>query len=250
MDKGYVNLTVDNGIGNIVFFHPASNSMPSGLLKNLSETIERADSDDRVKVIVIKSVGRTFCAGASFDELMSLNDFDTAVSFFMGFARVINTMRKSNKFIIVQVQGKAVGGGVGIIAAADYAMATDLAAVRLSELSIGIGPYVIAPAVKRKIGLAAFSELSINATAWHTAFWAREKGLFAKVLDSQKDLEEAVSLLSEKLVGYDTDAMRLLKRELWSDADDWDELLAKNAEISARLSLGDFTKQVLKKIKK
>jgi len=250
MEKGYVNLTVDNGIGNIVFFHPASNSMPSGLLKNLSETIQRADSDDRVKVIVIKSVGRTFCAGASFDELISLNDFDTAVSFFMGFARVINTMRKSNKFIIVQVQGKAVGGGVGIIAAADYAMATDLAAVRLSELSIGIGPYVIAPAVKRKIGLAAFSELSINATAWHTAFWAREKGLFAKVLDSQNDLEEAVLLLSEKLVGYDTDAMRLLKRELWSDADDWDELLAKNAEISARLSLGDFTKRVLQKIKK
>jgi methylglutaconyl-CoA hydratase len=249
MNEAYVNLEINNHTGYITFFHPASNSLPSGMLKKLKETIEKADADANIKVIVLKSEGRTFCAGASFDELIRLDNFDDAVAFFMGFAKVINAMRKSEKLIIVPVQGKAVGGGVGIIAAADYALATDLAAVKLSELSIGIGPYVIAPAVKRKIGTGAFSELSVNATNWHTAFWAREKGLYAKVLDNQKDLEETLSLLVEKLASFDTEAMRLLKREIWSGTENWDKLLAEKAKISARLVLRDFTKNVLKKYK-
>jgi len=198
----------------------------------------------------LQSEGRTFCAGASFDELIALRDMDTAVEFFMGFARVINAMRKTRKFIIVKVQGKAVGGGVGLIAGADYAMATDKSAVKLSELSIGIGPYVIAPAVKRKVGISAFSEMSINASAWHTAFWAREKGLFAKVFDDREQLDDEVEILAEKLASYDATATALLKKEIWKETEDWDRLLAEQAKISAQLTLRDFTKNKLQSFKK
>ena len=172
MNTAYVKTEIIRSVGYITFHHPASNSMPSDLLKQLKENIEQAGKDDHIKSIVLQSEGRTFCAGASFDELMALRDMDSAVDFFMGFARVINAMRKVPKFVIAKVQGKAVGGGVGLIAGADYAIATDQSAVKLSELSIGIGPYVIAPAVKRKIGVSAFAEMSINASSWHTAFWA------------------------------------------------------------------------------
>jgi methylglutaconyl-CoA hydratase len=249
MSKGSVNLNISNDIGTITFYHPSSNAMPGYLLEDLKNTIQEADVSKDIKVIVLQSEGRTFCAGASFDELIALNNFEEAVQFFMGFAKVINAIRATHKFIIAKVQGKAVGGGVGLIAAADYALATEKAAIKLSELSIGIGPYVIGPAVKRKIGVAAFSELAINATSWHTAFWAREKGLFAKVFESQSALEEESMLLAQKLATYDSNATKLLKRELWEGTEHWPELLAQKAEISAQLVLQDFTKSVLNKFK-
>jgi len=250
MTQGTVNLETINSVGYITFFHPSSNAMPGSLLKELAETLQQAGDDDNIKSIVLQSEGRTFCAGASFDELMALDNIDQAVEFFMGFARVINTMRKLPKIIISKVQGKAVGGGVGLIAASDYSLASVQAAVKLSELSIGIGPYVIAPAVRRKIGTAAFSELSIDATTWHNAYWAREKGLFAKVYDTNDELNNEVEILTEKLASYDPEATRLLKQELWSGTENWDDLLAEKARITARLVLLDFTKSFLNNFKK
>ncbi len=250
MTQGSVNLEIINSVGYITFFHPSSNAMPRYLLKHLAEILEQAGNDNNIKAIVLQSEGRTFCAGASFDELMALNNLDQAIEFFMGFAHVINTIRQLPKFVITKVQGKAVGGGVGLIAASDFNIASEKAAIKLSELSIGIGPYVIGPAVRRKIGTAAFSELSIDATTWHTAYWAREKGLYAKVYDTQDELNSEVEILAEKLAGYDAEATRQLKRELWSDAENWDSLLAEKAKISAHLVLRDFTRDFLRKFKK
>ncbi len=241
---------IDNGIASIRFFHPASNSMPGFLLKKLENAIVEANHNNNVKVIVLESEGRTFCAGASFDELIALDNMDDAIEFFMGFARVILAMKNSKKFILTKVQGKAVGGGVGLIAASDFVMATDKAAVKLSELSIGIGPYVIAPAVKRKIGVAAFSEMSIDATRWFTAFWAREKGLFARVWDNEQQLNEEMGLLANKLSGYDEQATASLKTEIWKGTENWDKLLYEQAQISASLLLRDYTKQKLNSFKK
>ncbi len=250
MTQGTVRMEIINSVGYITFFHPSSNAMPGYLLQQLNGTLQQAGNDDNIKVIVLQSEGRTFCAGASFDELMALNNLSQAVEFFMGFARVINTMRQLPKFVITKVQGKAVGGGVGLIAASDFSLASVQAAIKLSELSIGIGPYVIGPAVKRKTGIAAFSELSIDATTWHTAYWAREKGLFAKVYDTNDELDKETEILAEKLAGYDPEASRMLKRELWLDTENWDSLLAEKAQISARLVLRDFTRDFLKKFKK
>jgi len=250
MTQGQIKLDIINQVGYITFFHASSNALPSYLLKELADKIQQAGKNPEIKSIVLQSEGRTFCAGASFDELLALKNETQAIEFFMGFAHVINAMRANPKFIIAKVQGKAVGGGVGLIAAADYALATDQAAVKLSELSIGIGPYVIAPAVKRKMGNAAFSEMAINATKWHTAFWAREKGLFAQVADHQDDLNEAVEILSEKLATYDVNATRLLKLEIWAGTENWPSLLAEKAHLSAQLVLQDFTKNFLKNFKK
>lgn len=247
--QGYIKTEIINQVAYLTFFHLASNSLPSELLDKLTQAFNELGGNEQVKSIVLQSEGRIFCAGASFDELILLQDMEKAHQFFMGFANVINAMRKADKFIIVKVQGKAVGGGVGLIAAADYAMATDAAAIKLSELSIGIGPYVIAPALKRKMGNTALSEMSINAAHWHTAFWAREKGLFAQVFDNQNQLNEAVEILAEQLAKYDTDATSFLKKELWKGTEDWDALLSAQAEISARLVLQDFTKEKLANFK-
>ena len=246
----YVKLVIENEVGYIEFFHPAHNSLPSDLLAKLANTITEAGENDAIKVIVLKSGGdRTFCAGASFNELISINDAATGKVFFSGFANVINVMRKCPKFIIGRVQGKTVGGGVGLAASTDYCMATKFAAIKLSELNIGIGPFVVGPAIERKIGLSAMSQIAIDANTFYSAEWAKQKGLFTHVYESTEELDEAVKITAEHLCTYNTEAMHEMKKVFWKGTDDWDELLAERAQTSGRLVLSDFTKEKLKTYK-
>lgn len=250
MNQEYVRSTHLNGISTIEFHHPAHNSLPSNILKKLSEEILACDHNENTRVIVLKSGGsRTFCAGASFDELMKISDIDQGTTFFMGFANVINACRRASKLIIGRVQGKAVGGGVGLASAVDYCAATKYASVKLSELNIGIGPFVVGPAVQRKMGLSAMSELSINASEWRTAAWAKEKGLFNEVFDEVDQLDTYVDDLAIRLSEYHPEAMKELKKTLWKGTEDWDQLLKARAEISGRLVLSDFTRSAIKAFK-
>lgn len=246
-DNGNILLHIsDEGIATITFYHPAQNSLPSALLKQLADAIDNAGADPKTKVIVLKSGGeRTFCAGASFDELLQIKDKEAGAAFFSGFANVINACRESPKIIIARVQGKAVGGGVGLAAAADYCLATEAASIKLSELAIGIGPFVISPAVTRKVGLSAFSQLTIRATDFQSAQWAMEKGLYNEVYADIPTLDKALDILSQKLASYHPDALVGLKQILWEGTGDWDELLLERAAISGELVLSEFTQQAL-----
>jgi len=244
---GNITLTyTDTGVATISFYHPAQNSLPAALLDALAAKIKQAGQNEQTRVIILKSEGdRTFCAGASFDELLQIKDKEAGKVFFSGFARVINACRKSPKIIIARVQGKAVGGGVGLAAAADYCLATEAASVKLSELAIGIGPFVISPAVIRKIGLAAFSQLTIRATDFQTAQWAKEKGLYNEVYATANEMDGALDTLSQKLASYHPDALTGLKQILWEGTDNWDELLEERAALSGELVLSEFTQQAL-----
>src|ERR1700744_4149405 len=246
-DKGHVSLTTStNGIATISFYHPAQNSLPAALLDELAAKITEAGADNQTRVIVLKSEGdRTFCAGASFDELLQIKDKEAGAGFFSGFARVINACRKSQKIIIARVQGKAVGGGVGLAAGADYCLATEAASIKLSELAIGIGPFVISPAVMRKVGLPAFSQLTIRASDFQTAQWAMEKGLYNEVYPDISALDAAVDALAEKLASYHPEALHGLKQILWEGTENWDELLHERAAVSGELVLSDFTRHAL-----
>lgn len=249
MNEEYVKIDKqDNGLATIEFFHPKQNSLPSHILSKLAETITAAGEDEEVKLIVLKSGGdRTFCAGASFDELISINDLETGKKFFSGFANVINACRKCPKLIIGRVQGKAVGGGVGVASAVDYCLATKFAAVKLSELNVGIGPFVVGPAVERKVGISAMSQMTINADHFYPAEWAKEKGLFADVFDDADALDQGVQDLVDYLLSKNPEAQSLLKGVFWEGAEHWDDLLMKRAEMSGRLVLSDYTKDVLSK---
>jgi methylglutaconyl-CoA hydratase len=251
MENGYVKSHIENGIGTIQFFHPQSNSLPGEILRSLATEITRLGENPEAKVIVLKSDGdKAFCAGASFDELISISDIETGKKFFSGFAGVINAMRKAPKFVIVRVQGKAVGGGVGIASAADYTLATDSAAVKLSELAVGIGPFVVGPAVERKMGTSAFCQLTINAGEWHSAQYAREKGLYADIFKTTEELDEAVLKLAKTLAASNPDAMKQLKKVMWEGTDHWDTLLLERALMSGTLVLSDFTKNFIAGFKK
>ena len=251
MNNGTILTSIKDKIGTITFSHPASNSFPSILLERLIENIERLSNDANVNILVMQSDGdRAFCAGASFDELMAITNLSDGKRFFMGFANLINAMRTCKKLIIGRVQGKAVGGGVGIISACDYVFATEKADVKLSELSIGIGPFVIEPVVERKIGVAAFAELTLDATHWQTAFWAQKKGLYNKVFDTTRTMDEFVHNLAIKLASYNPDALLETKKILWKNTENWSDLLKERAAISGKLVLSDFTKNALKKFKK
>jgi methylglutaconyl-CoA hydratase len=247
-DNGNISLTIsENGVATISLYHPAQNSLPAVLLDGLATAIDQAGKDAQTQVIVLKSEGdRTFCAGASFDELLEIKDEQAGALFFSGFTKVINACRKSPKIIIARVQGKAVGGGVGLAAAADYCLATEAASVKLSELAIGIGPFVISPAVIRKIGLSAFSQLTIRASDFQTAQWAREKGLYNEVYPTITDMDEAINALTQKLASYHPEALNSLKKILWEGTEDWDNLLAERAAMSGKLVLSEFTQQALK----
>jgi len=243
---GNVSLTNQNGIATISFYHPAQNSLPAVLLDELTNTITQAGNDMQTRVIILKSEGaRTFCAGASFDELLQIKDKEAGAEFFSGFARVINACRKSPKIIIARIQGKAVGGGVGLAAAADYCLAIEAASIKLSELAIGIGPFVISPAVIRKVGLPAFSQLTIRSVDFQTAQWAKDKGLYNEVYPDIASMDAALDALAEKLASYHPEALKGLKEILWEGTAGWDELLAQRAAISGELVLSEFTQQAL-----
>ncbi|SFN92810.1 methylglutaconyl-CoA hydratase [Bizionia echini] len=246
----YVKQTIENAVAYIEFFHPAHNSLPGDVLAELAQTITEAGNNNKIKVIVLKSGGdRTFCAGASFNELITINDEATGKVFFSGFANVINAMRKCPKFIIGRIQGKTVGGGVGLAASTDYCMATKFAAIKLSELNIGIGPFVVGPAIERKMGLSAMSQIAIDANTFYSAEWAQQKGLFTQVYESTEALDEAVKATAEHLCTYNPAAMVEMKKVFWSGTDNWDGLLAERAATSGRLVLSEFTKEKLKGFK-
>jgi len=248
MAEPYVRQDIKNGIATIEFFHLEQNSLPANLLTKLTETITNTGNDKDVKVIILKSGGdRTFCAGASLKELIHINDFETGKAFFSGFANLINAMRKCPKLIIGRIQGKAVGGGVGIAAATDYCLATQHAAIKLSEFTIGIGPFVVSPAIERKIGISALSQLTIDANRFFDASWAREKGLYANVYENINDMDEVLLALAESICNYNPEAVLEAKKTFWSGTDNWDSFLEERAAISGRLVLSEFTKETLKK---
>ncbi len=248
--KPYVKQNINNHIATIEFFHPAHNSLPGDLLAQLANAITEAGNDEDVKVIILQSGGdRTFCAGASFTELISINDEKTGEIFFSGFANVINAMRKCPKFIIGRIQGKTVGGGVGLASAVDYCMATKYAAIKLSELNVGIGPFVVGPAVERKLGLSAFSQIAIDANTFYEAEWAKHKGLYTQVFENVFTLDEAVKAFAENLCTYNPEAMKVMKKVFWTGTENWDELLKERAKISGRLVLSEFTKKKLESYK-
>jgi methylglutaconyl-CoA hydratase len=252
INQGNVELSInENGIATIEFSHPLSNSLPGKILAKLADTIADVGANDSVKVIILKSAGeRAFCGGASFDELISIDNIEIGKTFFSGFANVINAARKCPKLIIGRVQGKAVGGGVGMASAADFCFATKFASVKLSELAVGIGPFVVGPAVERKVGKSAMSMMAINATEWYSADWAREKGLYADVFDTVAKMDEAIETLANKLASSNPEAMRMLKQVFWEGTENWDILLSDRAAISGKLVLSDFTRNAIQAFKK
>jgi methylglutaconyl-CoA hydratase len=250
MAEGYVKSAFHQGKTTIEFFHPQSNSLPSKLLDQLSQAIHAAGNDEETKVIILRSAGeKAFCAGASFDELAAIKTKEEGLAFFSGFAKVINAMRICPKFVIARIQGKCVGGGVGIAAAADYAIAVEGAEIKLSELAVGIGPFVVGPAVERKIGTSAFSTLAIDAAMWRNSDWAKRKGLFAEVHSSIENMDESILRLATALSHSSPEAMTEMKKIFWKDTEHWDELLVERAKISGRLVLSDFTKKAIEKFK-
>lgn len=247
---GSIESSVRDGIGRIVFSHPAHNSLPGKLLGELTQTIQAMGANPEARVVVLQSGGdRTFCAGASFDELSAIQDLKAGRQFFMGFANVINALRKIPQLVIGRVQGKAVGGGVGLASAVDYCLASKYAAIKLSELAIGIGPFVVGPAVARKVGDSAMSQLAIDATGWRSAEWARDWGLYAQIFDDNDQLDEAVETLARRLADSNPEAMAELKKTFWAGTEYWDDLLADRAAISGRLVLSDFTRSAIQRFK-
>lgn len=243
--EGYVKSHTEHGITTIEFFHPQSNSLPGKILDALTQEIHYAGTHDS-KVVILKSSGEgAFCAGASFDELVAVQNEKQGMEFFSGFANAINAMRKCKKLIIGRIHGKCVGGGVGLAAAVDYAIAVKSTEVKLSELAIGIGPFVIGPAVERKIGMSAFSQLAIDATLWRNADWAKKKGLFAEVHESVSDMDESIDRLANALAHSNPEAMAEMKNIFWKGTENWDALLKERAAISGRLILSDFTKNAI-----
>jgi len=248
--EAYVRSHIEHGINTIEFFHPQSNSLPGKILEELAREIHFAGTHDDTRVIILRSAGeKTFCSGASFDELIAIKNEAEGLKFFNGFANVINAMRKCPKFIIGRIQGKCVGGGVGMAAAVDYAIASTKAEIKLSELAVGIGPFVVGPAVERKIGTAAFSALSIDAGNWRSTDWAKRKGLFAELHESIENMDEAVYQLANTLAHSNPEAMTEMKKIFWKGTEHWDTLLKERASISGRLVLSEFTRNAINKFK-
>ncbi len=251
MQDGYVKTDVKDGIGTVTFHHPKSNSLPGTILRQMAEAIELMADRPEVRVIVLRSDGdRAFCAGASFDELVAIADEQQGLSFFSGFAHVINAIRKAPCMVLGRVQAKTVGGGVGLAAAVDVCYAHSSASVRLSELAVGIGPFVVGPAVERRVGTGNFTLLSTTPAQWRSAQWATEKGLYAATFGTHAELDAAVDAHAKELAAYSPQAMAELKAVCWKGTENWDQLLVERAKLSGRLVLSDFTREAIAEFKK
>jgi methylglutaconyl-CoA hydratase len=242
---GNVSALVADGIADVCFGHPKSNSLPASVLRSLADEITRHGASGDVRVIVLRSYGTgAFCAGASFDELAAIQDASGGKEFFMGFARVILAMTRARVPIVTRVHGKVVGGGVGIVAASDYVLATENASLRLSELAVGIGPFVVGPAIERKAGAGALSAMALDAD-WRTAEWGARHGLYARLMENINALDSGVASFAQRLAKSNPEALALIKRATWAGTDDWPALLEERASMSGRLVLSNFTKQAI-----
>lgn len=249
-EQGRVSTEITDGVASITFHHPKGNSLPGALLRGIAEEVSKAGANQDVKVVVLRSEGESaFCGGASFAELQQIKNREQGKEFFSGFARLILAMKRCPKFIIARVHSKAVGGGVGVAAAADYALATHAASARLSELALGIGPFVVGPAVERKIGTSAFTAMALDYD-WRDATWCKEHGLYHALYQSVPELDSALETLTQKLTNGSVEAMTALKRILWQGTEHWDTLLDERASISGTLVLSDFTKNYLANLSK
>lgn len=246
VEDGLVESQIADGIGRVTFSHPRSNSLPGKLLREIAAKIDTFGSDAKVRVIVLQSAGeKAFCAGASFDELAAVKNLDESKHFFSGFAILIAAMRRCPKFVVTRLQGKAVGGGVGVVSASDYAFAHDSASIRLSELALGFGPFIIGPAVQRKVGLSAFTELAVDAD-WRDAGWAKSHGLYNEVVASHSELDAKVNNFAAKLAAYNPAATSKLKAILWEGTEHWEQLLENRVHTTSSLALTDFVQKAIK----
>ncbi len=246
--KGYIDVSVDGNVATVTFSHPSHNSLSSDLLADLAFQISSVASNTHISAIVLQAAGdRTFCAGANFEELSQIRNAEDGKEFFLGFANVINAIRTCGKLVIGRIQGKAVGGGVGLIAACDYVMATKWGSVRLSELAIGLGPFVIGPAIRRKIGLGHFSQLALNPSEWQTASWCKEVGLYNELFAEIEQLDDYLSRYLQKLSSYSYAALSAMKQSLWKGTEDWNKLLEKNAALSGELVILEASQQAIGK---
>jgi methylglutaconyl-CoA hydratase len=246
---GRVDLQVAEGVATVTFHHPKGNSLPGALLERLAASVRDASTNAAVRVIVLRSEGEgTFCAGASFDELTAIDSPEAGTAFFSGFAKVILAMIRAPQFVLVRVQGKTAGGGVGLVAASDYAFAVRGASAKLSELAIGIGPFVVGPCIERKVGLAAYSTMTVDAD-WHDAEWCAQHGLYAQLCDTAPDLDAALAARARTLATSNPDAVQRLKRIFWAGTEDWERLLHERATMSGTLVLSDFTRAAIAKFR-
>lgn len=247
---GSISTSIENTVATITFSHPASNSFPSSMLQQLVDELNLLSKNRTISIIILKSEGTTFCAGASFEELLAIETEEDGTLFFSGFANVLNAMRTCTKLIIGRIHGKAVGGGVGLAAACDYCFATDSSLIRLSEIGVGIGPFVIEPAVSRKIGKTALTEMTLNPMVWKSAQWAHENKLFTEVFSSIEALDTRLLSFVSELATYNPLALEAVKKVLWEGTETWDKLLYERAAISGTLVLSSATKSALQKFKK
>jgi methylglutaconyl-CoA hydratase len=248
--ESYVHVTPKENYVEVEFFTPQSNSLPSTILEKLAHSIDELGRMPDHKILLLKSGGeKAFCAGASFEELSSISTLDEGQRFFSGFSSVILAIRNYPGIVLGRIHGKAVGGGVGLAAACDYAMASQFASVRLSELAVGIGPFVIGPAVERKIGLSAFSKMALNATEWQTAEWAKNMGLYHEVFETVEQLDQYIEHFSGILSASNPEALSALKQVFWAGTEHWEKLMAERASISGRLVMSDYTRKAISKFK-
>jgi methylglutaconyl-CoA hydratase len=239
----YIKYEIKEHCAVIEFYHPAHNSMSMKLLKSMAELFDDLNDVKDIKCILLTSAGKgSFCAGANFEELKSIKNESEGLHFFSGFGNVINSMRRCTKLVIGRIHGKAVGGGVGLISACDIAFGTVNTSIRLSELAIGIGPFVIAPAVIRKTGIAAFSDLSFNPLEWKSADWAQNHGLFSKVFENTEGLDDHIKSYVDCISSFSIDAIAENKKLLWEGTENWHQLLLDRAAISGKLILNSDLK--------
>jgi len=185
--QSYKLKTGDRGITSVILDRPERhNAFDDVMITELIELLGKLEQDDDVRVLVLRAAGKSFSAGADLNWMRRMADYDLAQNQddAMQLAELMRRLNCFPKPTIALVQGAAYGGGVGLIACCDIAIASQKATFCLSEVKLGLIPAVISPYVVEAIGARASRRFMLTAERF-SAEEACRLGLVHEVVEEQ-----------------------------------------------------------------
>ncbi len=166
MEKLFIEERRDNGVVVLTLNRPeVHNAFNDELIATLTESLQVLNSDPSVRVVQLRGAGKSFSAGADLNWMQRMAQYSWEENYqdSLKLASLMSTLANMRMPTVAVVQGAAFGGGVGLVAACDFALASDKASFCLSEVKLGLIPAVISPYVVRAIGARAARRYFVTA---------------------------------------------------------------------------------------
>ena len=188
------------------------NAFDDVLIAELTEAFRSMEAEDGIRIVVLSGTGKSFSAGADLNWMKRMSGFSIEENRrdAMGLAALMRTIAHLRKPTLARVQGAALGGGVGLVACCDVAVATQGATFALSEVKLGLIPAVISPYVVAAIGERAARRYFLTAERF-TAAEAWRLGLVHEIAANEAEMDDAIGAIVDAMLAASPAAQKEAK---------------------------------------